>query len=77
MSPHTTNSISSPIIHLIGPGSLKVINGRLAYSTGQGTSMRLDPKTIQNIHCFGPVGMSDQAIVLLLKHNIPVCFLTA
>ena len=77
MSTHTINSISTPIIHLIGPGTLKVNNGRLAYSTGQGTPMRLDLKTIQHIHCFGPVGMSDQAIVLLLKHNIPVCFLTS
>ena len=77
MSSHTINSISTPIVHLIGPGKLKVVNGRLAYSIGQGTPMRLDPKTIQNIHCFGYVGMSDQAIALLLKHNIPVCFLTA
>ena len=77
MSLQTINSISTPIIHLIGPGKLKVINGRLAYSTGRGTPMRLDPKTIHNIHCFGLVGMSDEAIALLLKHNIPVCFLTA
>ena len=77
MSHKPVNSISTPITHLVGPGSLKVINGRLAYTTGHGSPTRLDPAALENVSCFGPVGVTDQAVILLLKHNIHVAFLTS
>lgn len=69
-------SISSPIIHLMGPGKLRILNGRLAFSTGSGTPTRLDPARLQHVLCYGNVGISDEAFTMLFQHNVQVSWLS-
>ena len=57
-------SVSTPTAHLIGPGKLKVINQRLAFSTGQGTPTRLDPASLRTLICYGKVGITDDAFAM-------------
>lgn len=69
-------SIATPIAHLVGPGKLKVINGHLAFSTGKGTPLRLDPKSLTVVFCYGRVGVSDEAMRSLFHHDVEVAWLT-
>lgn len=69
-------SIATPTAHLVGPGKLKVINGRLAFSTGKATPLRIDPKSLRTVLCYGRVGVSDEAIRVLFQHNVEVAWLT-
>lgn len=68
--------ISTPVAHLVGPGKLKVINGRLAFATGQDGPLRLDPAGLRTVLCYGKVGVTDEAVDLLLRHAIQVSWLT-
>jgi CRISPR-associated protein Cas1 len=69
-------AVSTPVAHLVGPGKLKVINGHLAFTAeGQG-ALRLDPQALRTLLCYGPVGMTDEAVRLLLHHEIQVAWLT-
>ena len=52
-------SVAAPIAHLVGPGCLKIVNGHLAFSTGKGSPLRLDPRALRTVLCYGPVGVSD------------------
>lgn len=72
-----TSSIETPVAHLVGPGKLKVINGRLAFSTGQDSPLRLDPATLQTVYCYGQVGLSDEAVQVLFQHGVQVSWMTA
>src|SRR4051812_42454448 len=74
--PRRTVSIVTPLAHLVGPGKLKVINGRLAFSTGAGTPTRLDPAALHTLLCYGDVGISDEAIQMLFQHQVEVAWLT-
>jgi CRISPR-associated protein Cas1 len=69
-------SIATPVAHLVGPGKIKVVNGRLAYSTGQGQPLRLDPSSLRTVFCYGPVGVSDEAVRVLFRHRVEVAFMT-
>lgn len=69
-------SIATPFAHLVGPGKIKIINGRLAFSTGDGTPTRLDPTALRTLLCYGHVGVSDDAMSLLLQHDVQVAWLT-
>jgi CRISPR-associated protein Cas1 len=62
---------------LRGPGKLKVVNGRLAFSTGKGTPTRLDPTALRTVLCYGEVGVTDDAISLLFENGIDVAWLTS
>jgi CRISPR-associated protein Cas1 len=75
--PARVTSIVTPTAHLVGPGKIKVINGRLAFTTGQGTPTRLDPAALRTILCYGGVGVTDEAMAVLLRHGIEVSWLTA
>ena len=70
------NSISTPTVHLIGPGKIKVLNGRLAFSTGKGSPTRLDPQHLQQLICYGSVGISDDAFQMLFRHDVKVSWLS-
>ncbi|MBI3467754.1 MAG: CRISPR-associated endonuclease Cas1 [Planctomycetes bacterium] len=74
---HRPSSFAAPIAHLIGPGKIKILNGRLAFSTGSATPLRLDLESLQAIVCYGPVGVTDDALRLLLTHDVHVSWLTA
>lgn len=69
--------VQTPVAYVIGPGKLKVINGRLAFTTGNGAPIRLDVEAIRCIYCFGPVGVTDEAMQLLLRRGIDVVWLTS
>ncbi|GBD36825.1 CRISPR-associated endonuclease Cas1 1 [bacterium HR36] len=68
--------IQTPTAYVVGPGKLKVINGRLAFTTGNGAPIRLDLDALRSIYCYGPVGVTDEAMQLLLQHRIDVVWLT-
>lgn len=71
-----TTSVSTPTAHLVGPGKIKVINGRLAFSAeGQGP-VRLDPAALTTVLCYGAVGVTDEAMQMLFKNEVHVAFLT-
>ena len=75
MSQRTT-SVATPVAHLVGPGKIKVINGRLAFSNGKDTPFRMDPDALENVLCYGPVGVTDDAMRMLLDHSVQVAWLT-
>jgi len=75
MARHITY-VQTPIAHVVGPGKLKIINGRLAFTTGNGTPLRLDLSTLRAIYCYGNVGATDEAIQLLFQHGIDVVWLS-
>jgi len=56
-----SSSAASPVAHLIGPGSLKIHTGQLAYSTGKPPLIRLDPRALQSVFCYGAVGLTGEA----------------
>src|SRR5258707_9820404 len=72
-----TTSVITPVAHLVGPGKLKVINSRLAFTTGEGTPVRLDPEALRTVLCYGDVGVTDEAFQVLFKHEVEVAWLTA
>lgn len=69
-------SIATPLAHLVGPGKLKVINSQLAYINSKGDSMRLDPRALSTLLCYGQVGITDQAFQLLFQHEVEVAWMT-
>jgi CRISP-associated protein Cas1 len=69
-------SISSPTVHLMGPGKLRVLNSRLAFSTGKEPPTRLDPARLKHVLCYGNVGISDEAFTMLFHHNVQVSWLS-
>lgn len=72
-----TTSIATPTAYVVGPGKLKVINGRLSFATAQGASLRLDPDKLETVFCYGDVGASDEALKVLLRHDVHVAWLSA
>lgn len=71
-----TTSIATPVAHLIGPGKIKVVNGRLAFSTQDQAPLRLDPRTIRSICCYGGVGVTDEALRLLFRERVDLAWFT-
>ncbi|MCS7167134.1 MAG: CRISPR-associated endonuclease Cas1 [Gemmatales bacterium] len=68
--------IQTPTAYVVGPGKLKVINGRLAFTTGDGAPIRLDLNSLRSIYCYGPVGFTDEAMQMILQHNIDLVWMT-
>ena len=69
--------VATPIAHLVGPGKLRVINGRLAFVTGKdGEAVRLDAGVLRTVCCYGAVGVSDEAFHVLFEHDVEVSWLT-
>ena len=69
------SSLSPDTVHLLGPGKIKIINGRLAFSTGSGTPARLDPRRLDSVICYGNVGISDDAFDILFRNDVDVSWL--
>jgi CRISP-associated protein Cas1 len=69
-------SVSTPVAHLVGPGKLKVVNGHLAYSVRGESPLRLDPATLRAVYCYGEVGVTDEALLLLFRHEVGVAWLS-
>lgn len=75
-SPRVT-SLAPPIAHLVGPGQLRIVNGRLLYSIPDKPPLRLDPASLRALYCYGSVSFSDRALEVLLKHDVEVAILSA
>ena len=69
-------ALAAPLAHLVGPGKVRVINGQLAFVTGGAGPVRLDPRALQALYCYGPVGVSDEAFQVLFAHNIQVAWMS-
>jgi CRISPR-associated endonuclease Cas1 len=69
-------SVVTPVAHLVGPGKLKVINGRLAFSAAEQLPLRLDPDALRLIYCYGPVGVTDEALQVLFRCQVELAWLT-
>src|SRR5439155_19124468 len=59
------------------PGKIKVVNEQLAYATREQPPIRLDPATLRTVCCYGPVGVTDEAMQVLFAHDVEVAWLTA
>ncbi len=71
-----TTSIATPTAHVVGPGKLKVVNGRLSFTTGEGTPLRLDPEQLETVLCYGAVGATDEALQVLFQHDVHVAWMS-
>ncbi|MCX7665107.1 MAG: CRISPR-associated endonuclease Cas1 [Gemmataceae bacterium] len=69
-------SVSTPIAHLVGPGSLKVSNDQLVFTPLGGKPMSLIPKTLNEIICYGEVSVSANALEILFQHGIQTVWMT-
>jgi CRISPR-associated protein Cas1 len=70
-------ALATPVAHLVGPGKLKLMNGRLAFATPDHTRPMLDPSRLRMVYCYGPVGISDEALGVLFRAGVAVSWLTA
>src|SRR5262249_38560165 len=46
-------------------------------AAGSGVPLRLDPTMLRAVYCYGPVGVTDEAMQVLWAHEIEVTWLTA
>jgi CRISPR-associated protein Cas1 len=69
-------AVATPVAHLVGPGKLKVVNEQLAYTTRETGPLRLDPRSLRAVYCYGPVGVTDEALQVLFAHEVEVAWLT-
>ena len=70
------NTLSTPIAHLIGPGKLKCLNGRIVFSAPDKSPLRLDVKRLETLLCYGGVTFSDVAIARLLETGVQTAILS-
>jgi CRISPR-associated protein Cas1 len=71
-----TTSVAAGVAHLVGPGSLKVVNGHLAYAQPGLAGLRLDPTALTAVTCYGEVSVTAAALELLFRHNVPTAWFT-
>ncbi|MFM9966001.1 MAG: CRISPR-associated endonuclease Cas1 [Planctomycetaceae bacterium] len=71
-----TTSITTTIAHLVGPGKLKVTNAWLAYARVNEPPLRIDPRPLRQVYCYGDVSLSDEALKLLCQHKINAVLLS-
>src|SRR4051794_14742846 len=69
-------AVAPPIAHLIGPGKLKLAAGRLVFVTPDRSQPALDTRRLRAVYCYGPVGITDEALALLFRSEIAVAWLT-
>jgi CRISPR-associated protein Cas1 len=76
-TPPTIPAVASPIAHLAGPGKLGVENQRLCFSTPNVRQLFLDPKSLQEIVCYGGVSITPAALRLLTSRGVHVAMLSS
>lgn len=69
-------SVSTPIAHLVGPGSLKMINDQLVFTPVGGKAMRLNSKALTEVICYGDVSASANALEILFQMGIQTVWMT-
>ncbi len=70
------SSVRATVAHLVGPGSVNVKGTRLAFAPLEGTSLRLDPKALQGLFCYGSIHMSQPALSVCLQEGVEIAWLT-
>ena len=70
-------AIAAPVAHLVGPGKLKLANGRLVFATEERTQPALDYHALRAVYCYGPVGITDDALETLFRAGIAVSWLSS
>jgi CRISPR-associated protein Cas1 len=73
--PHTT-TLLAPVAHLVGPGVLKLVNGRLAFQPADQPPLRLDTLGLTTVYCYGEVSVTGAALEILFRHNIAAAWLS-
>ena len=68
--------VASRVVHLIGPGTLKVVNDRLAFTTRKNEPLRIDADAVRQVVCHGRVGLSDAAVGRLLDRRVNVAWVS-
>lgn len=69
-------STAPPIAHLVGPGKLKITNGRLVFSQPEQSPLSLDLEKLQTGLCYGSVSISDEALACLLRQQVALVLLS-
>lgn len=69
-------STAPPIAHLVGPGKLKITNGRLVFSQPDQSPLSLDLEKLQTGLCYGGVSISDEALACLLRQQVALVLLS-
>jgi CRISPR-associated protein Cas1 len=69
-------SVATPTAHLVGPGRIRVVNGQLAYAAEEIQPLRLEPRELELVLCYGDVGVTGEALALLFAHRVEVAWLT-
>jgi len=70
--PRRVTAVKTRTAHLVGPGKIKLINARLAYSSKEQGPLRLDVDALKRVYCYGDVGVTDRALRLLFQRTIQV-----
>jgi len=63
-------SVTTPVAHLVGPGKIKIVNGHLAFATEGAGPIRLQSTALRHLFCYGPIGVTDQAMTELFRRDI-------
>lgn len=71
------STIATPVAHVVGPGKLKVANGRIVFATAERARPSLDVRSLKVVYCHGPVGVTDDALALLVRHQVQVAWLSS
>ncbi|MFO0903756.1 MAG: CRISPR-associated endonuclease Cas1 [Pirellulales bacterium] len=71
-----TRTMATATVHLVGPGKVKIHQGRLAFSTGDGSPAQFDVASLRHVICYGEVGLSDEAIRALFEAQVQVSWLS-
>ena len=69
--------LQASVAHLVGPGELHVEGEKLVYRTSRLAQLRLDPRQLELLLCFGKVQVSADAIACLTQHQVVVSWLSA
>jgi CRISP-associated protein Cas1 len=70
------SSVAASIAHLIGPGKIKILNGRLGFSNGSGKPLKLDIAALRSVLCYGPVGITDDALALVFRNGVQITWMS-
>lgn len=69
-------TVSTSVAHLVGPGKVRIMNGRLAFVPLNNNPLRLDLDALRTLLCYGNVSISDDALNSLLSHDIAMACMT-
>lgn len=72
-----TTTLMAPVAHLVGPGTLKLLNGQLAFQPADQPPLRLDTAGLTHLFCYGEVSVTGAALQVLFRNNIATAWLSS